>query len=59
MTSPYPDHPQLTGNFAPIRMECDIDDVIVRGDVPRDLDITYYRNGPDPQFPPRADSRAP
>ena len=55
MTSPYPDHPQLTGNFAPIRMECDIDDVIVRGEVPRDLDITYYRNGPDPQFPPRAD----
>ena len=55
MTSPYPDHPQLTGNFAPIRMECDIDDVIVRGDLPRDLDVTYYRNGPDPQFPPRAD----
>lgn len=55
MTRPYPDHPQLTGNFAPIRMECDIDDVIVRGELPRDLDITYYRNGPDPQFPPRAE----
>ena len=55
MTTPYPDHPQLTGNYAPIRMECDIDDVIVRGDLPRDLDITYYRNGPDPQFPPRGD----
>ena len=53
MTTPYPDHPQLTGNFAPIRMECDIDDVIVRGELPADLDITYYRNGPDPQFPPR------
>jgi len=36
-------------------MECDIDDVIVRGEIPRDLDITYYRNGPDPQFPPRGD----
>ena len=55
MTTPYPDHPQLTGNFAPIRMECDIDDVIVRGDLPADLDITYYRNGPDPQFPPRGE----
>ena len=55
MTTPYPDHPQLIGNFAPIRMECDIDDVIVRGELPPDLDITYYRNGPDPQFPPRGD----
>ena len=55
MTTPYPDHPQLQGNFAPIRMECDVDDVVVRGELPRDLDITYYRNGPDPQFPPRHD----
>ena len=55
MTTPYPDHPQLSGNYAPIRMECDVDDVIVRGEIPRDLDITYYRNGPDPQFPPRGD----
>lgn len=53
MTTPYPDHPQLKGNFAPLRMECDIDDVIIRGEMPQDLNITYYRNGPDPQFPPR------
>ena len=52
MATPYPDHPQLRGNYAPIRMECDVDDVIVRGELPADLDITYYRNGPDPQFPP-------
>ena len=55
MTNPYPNHPQLVGNFAPIRMECDIHDVVVRGELPADLDITYYRNGPDPQFPPRGD----
>ncbi len=55
MTAPYPTHRQLIGNYAPIRMECDIDDVIVRGELPADLDITYYRNGPDPQFPPRGD----
>ena len=55
MTAPYPDHPQLSGNFAPLRMECDIDDVIVRGQVPPELDISYYRNGPDPQFPPRGE----
>lgn len=55
MAQPYPEHPYLTGNFAPLRMECDLHDVIVRGEIPRDLDITYYRNGPDPQFAPRGD----
>ncbi|MEM1434197.1 MAG: carotenoid oxygenase family protein [Pseudomonadota bacterium] len=53
MTQPYPKHPQLKGNYAPLRMECDLDDMIIRGDLPADLDVTYYRNGPDPQFPPR------
>ncbi|MEZ5559032.1 MAG: carotenoid oxygenase family protein [Pseudomonadales bacterium] len=53
MTTPFPNHPQLRGNFAPLRMECDLDDAIVRGELPRDLDVTYYRNGPDPQFPPQ------
>ncbi len=53
MTQPYPDHPNLRGNFAPLRMECDLQEVIVSGEIPADLDISYYRNGPDPQFPPR------
>jgi carotenoid cleavage dioxygenase-like enzyme len=55
MARPYPNHPQLRGNFAPIRMECDVADVIIRGEMPEDLDVTYYRNGPDPQFAPRGD----
>jgi len=53
MTSPYPDHPQLRGNFAPLRMECDLEDLIVEGEVPADLCVDYFRNGPDPQYPPR------
>jgi carotenoid cleavage dioxygenase len=53
MARPYPNHPQLRGNFAPLRMECDLPDAIVRGDLPSDLDVTYYRNGPDPQYAPR------
>ncbi len=53
MAKPYPDHPQLRGNFAPLRMECDLADVIIRGRMPRELSVTYYRNGPDPQYPPR------
>ena len=51
MTTPYPTHPQLMGNFAPIRMECDIDDVIVRGELPADLDITYYPQRSRPAVP--------
>ncbi|MEM8767835.1 MAG: carotenoid oxygenase family protein [Pseudomonadota bacterium] len=53
MARPYPNHPQLRGNFAPIRMECDVPDLIIQGELPQDLNVTYYRNGPDPQFPPR------
>ena len=53
MTEKYPDHPNLRGNYAPIRMESDINDLIVEGEIPKDLFGSYYRNGPDPQFPPR------
>lgn len=53
MAKPYPNHPQLRGNFAPLRMEADVADVIIRGEMPTDLDVSYYRNGPDPQFAPR------
>ena len=52
MTETYPDHPNLRGNYAPLRMESNINDLIVEGDVPQDLFGSYYRNGPDPQFPP-------
>jgi len=53
MTAPFPDHPQLKGNYAPLRMECDLEDMVVRGRIPPDLNITLYRNGPDPQYPPQ------
>ena len=52
MTEVYPSHPNLEGNYAPLRMECDIQDLIIEGEVPKDLFGSYYRNGPDPQFPP-------
>ena len=53
MTETYPDHTNLNGNFAPLRMECDLNDLIVEGEIPKNLYGSYYRNGPDPQFPPR------
>ena len=54
MSEPFPHHPNLVGGFAPIHMECDASDLIVEGEVPQDLNGTFYRNGPNPQFAPRA-----
>ena len=52
MAEVYPAHPNLIDNYAPLRMECDIQDLIIEGEVPKDLFGSYYRNGPDPQFSP-------
>ena len=35
MAQPYPKEDHLIGNFAPIRMESNIDDVIVEGEIPK------------------------
>ena len=42
MTELYPDHPNLRGNYAPLRMECDIEDLIIEGEVPKELFGSYY-----------------
>jgi carotenoid cleavage dioxygenase len=53
MAKMFPKHPNLVGGFAPLQMECDAPDLIIDGEVPRDLNGTFYRNGPNPQFAPR------
>jgi carotenoid cleavage dioxygenase len=53
MSLPFPALPYLSGNFAPILMECDAHDLPVTGELPRALHGTLYRNGPNPQFAPR------
>jgi carotenoid cleavage dioxygenase len=45
-------NPFLEGNFAPWRMEGAAEDLEVIGDIPRELNGTYYRNGPNPAFEP-------
>ena len=37
-------------NLAPIPMECDAPYLKVTGELPRELNGTLYRNGPNPQF---------
>lgn len=39
------------GNFAPIGTEHDVADLPVLGEIPRGLEGTLFRNGPNPQFP--------
>jgi carotenoid cleavage dioxygenase-like enzyme len=53
MAKPYPPSPYLSQGYAPIRMECDCDDLIVEGEIPADLNGSFYRIGPNPQFAPR------
>ncbi len=45
-------NPFLQGNFAPRRMEGSADELEVIGEVPRDLNGTFYRNGPNPAYEP-------
>lgn len=52
MSSRFPDIPGFREWNRPSRVECDIFDLEVDGAIPADLDGTFYRCGPDPQFPP-------
>lgn len=53
MTQPFPQHAFLTGPTAPSGVECDAPDLIIEGELPADLNGVYFRNGPDPLYPPR------
>ncbi|MEM7098551.1 MAG: carotenoid oxygenase family protein [Pseudomonadota bacterium] len=53
MTQPFPKHPFLQGNYAPIRCESEAPSLVVEGELPHGLHGTLYRNGPNPLFPPR------
>lgn len=52
--SPEPgESPFLRGNFAPWPSEDDFSNLPVIGTIPEGLNGTYFRNGPNPAFPPR------
>ena len=52
----FPDTPGFTGTLRPIRMEGDILDLEIEGEVPAQLNGTFHRVHPDAQFAPRFDS---
>ena len=44
--------PHLTGVFAPVVAEVDVQDLRVEGELPAEMDGDYIRNGPNPRFAP-------
>ncbi|MGH7893036.1 MAG: carotenoid oxygenase family protein [Candidatus Binatia bacterium] len=52
MTPESKENPFLRGNYAPWRVEGDAPDLEVEGELPRDLNGTFYRNGPNPAYEP-------
>ena len=54
MARPFPaDEPFLRGYYAPQLAECDAPHLPISGEMPRALNGSLYRNGPNPQFAPR------
>ena len=50
---PWPDNEFLKGYYEPLTFECDAPDLVIEGEIPSDLNGTFYRNGPNPQVPPK------
>jgi carotenoid cleavage dioxygenase-like enzyme len=49
----FPNSPSFTGPFAPVRIEADVEDLEIEGEVPSDIDGAFFRVQPDPKFPPK------
>lgn len=57
MVASFGTDPALNGYYAPFHAELDAPDLVVDGVLPAGLTGSFYRNGPDPQFPPHAQDR--
>ncbi len=57
MVQSFGTDPALNGYYAPFHAEMDAPDLVIEGRLPHGLAGTFYRNGPDPQFPPHPQDR--
>jgi carotenoid cleavage dioxygenase-like enzyme len=48
----FPDIPDYTGLNRPVREEYDIESLEIDGDIPTDVEGSWFRATPDPAFPP-------
>lgn len=52
----YPAYPQFSGFMKPCRFEGQVQDLEIEGSIPPEINGTFYRVMPDPQFPPFVDN---
>ena len=52
MTKPFPQTMDFTGYNEPSRIEADVYDLVVEGEIPAEINGRWYRTTPDPQYPP-------
>ena len=50
MTAPFPQTMDYSGHNAPSRIECDIYDLVVEGNLPPEIRGIWYQSVPDPQY---------
>jgi carotenoid cleavage dioxygenase len=48
----FPDYPQFSAFMKPCRVEGEVPNLEVYGEIPPEIDGTFYRVMPDPQFVP-------
>jgi carotenoid cleavage dioxygenase len=51
----FPNAPQFSGFMKPCRYEGDVTNLEIIGDIPNEIDGTFYRVMPDPHLPPLFD----
>jgi carotenoid cleavage dioxygenase-like enzyme len=52
MANPFPHSMDYAGHNEPMRIECDIYDMVVEGEIPAEINGVWYRSIPDPQYAP-------
>jgi len=52
MSKPFPNSMDFGGYNAPSRVECDVYDLVIEGEVPEEINGSWFRSIPDPQYAP-------
>jgi carotenoid cleavage dioxygenase len=52
MTTAFPTSFDFTGYNAPSRIECDVYDLVIEGQLPAEINGSWFQSVPDPQYPP-------
>jgi carotenoid cleavage dioxygenase-like enzyme len=52
MSTSFPNLPEFTGLYKPCRIEAEVIDLEIKGELPEGLNGTFYQVAPDPQYPP-------